>query len=100
ERPLFWAYLGDIADLACAGELDRGLDVLGDFAPKPGVADAQLGGLAGFALGNHEMSFMGSFHWSPYWDSACRSALGIDDARRPAGGVPIRAPVEAAHEAH
>ncbi|MGC4091214.1 MAG: hypothetical protein QM756_25720 [Polyangiaceae bacterium] len=60
-----WGHLGDMADLGCAGELERMLKLLEPFQ--------QLGPLAGIAIGNHETAFEGSFHWSPYWDSTCRS---------------------------
>lgn len=71
--PMFWAHLGDLADLACREELRHASQVL---APM-----AAAGPLAGVALGNHEMSFQGSFHWSPHWDRACASGtLGKDAA--------------------
>jgi hypothetical protein len=71
--PLLWAHLGDLADLACRQELQHLLSTLAAFQ----------GPLAGIALGNHEMSFQGSFHWSPYWDGACASGkLDKDTASR------------------
>jgi hypothetical protein len=64
--PLLWAHLGDLADLACQNELDRALDSLAKYGS---------GKLAGIAPGNHEKSFLGSFHWSPAWGTACASGL-------------------------
>ena len=61
---MLWAHLGDLADIACQGELERALSSLDLF----GTAD-----LAGITMGNHESNFIGSFHWSPYWDGACSS---------------------------
>ena len=58
-----WAYLGDLADLGCRGELDHAVRDLQAF----GFTEA----LAGISLGNHDSSFQGSFHWSPYWDESC-----------------------------
>ena len=73
RSPMWWVHLGDLADLACQRELDAASQALGELA-----ADAPL---AGIALGNHEMSFDGSFHWSPYWDRACAGGkLEKDDA--------------------
>jgi hypothetical protein len=70
--PPLWAHLGDLADLGCKGELQRMTDQLAGFA--------RLGPVASIAVGNHESSFEGSFHWSPYWDSACKSGrLSPDD---------------------
>lgn len=62
---LWWAHLGDLADLSCRGELDRANRFLrGSFDPSA---------LAGIAPGNHDKAFTGNFFWSPYWDSACPS---------------------------
>ena len=60
-----WGHLGDLADLACERELTRVLQALEPFSRQ--------GKLAGIAVGNHEVAFEGSFHWSPYWDSTCRN---------------------------
>ena len=66
DRPnMLWAYLGDMADLGCRSELERMYVLFKDFV--------RVGPLAGIALGNHEMSFQGSSHWSPYWNAACAS---------------------------
>lgn len=65
QSAMWWAHLGDLADISCAKELDRMLLEL--------HALESVGPLAGVALGNHEMSFLGSFHWSPDWDRACAS---------------------------
>lgn len=62
--PMLWAHLGDLTDLACKGELRRVSALLKEFDPASS---------AGISLGNHEMSFIGSFHWSPYWDTACKT---------------------------
>jgi hypothetical protein len=64
ERPFYWAHLGDFADLSCAGELDRAIQLLHPFP---------LDHLAGIAPGNHDMSFTGNFFWSPFWNEACKS---------------------------
>lgn len=69
--PPLWAHLGDLADLGCQGELQRMTDQLAPFA--------RLGSVASIAVGNHEGSFDGSFHWSPYWDSACGSGRLLPD---------------------
>ena len=72
HHPMSWAHLGDMADISCAKELDR---MRTELAALP-----RAGALAGIAPGNHEMSFQGSFHWSPHWDSACASGkLEKDD---------------------
>jgi hypothetical protein len=60
-----WGHLGDLTDLACQHEMTRMLRSLEPFN--------RHGKLAGIAVGNHEVAFEGSFHWSPYWDSTCRS---------------------------
>jgi hypothetical protein len=71
--PMAWGHLGDMADLSCQGELAALSQALATMAAS--------GPLAGIALGNHEMSFAGSFHWSPHWDSACASGkLEKDEA--------------------
>jgi hypothetical protein len=71
--PPFWAHLGDLADIGCKHELERMLTLLEPFE--------KIGPLASIAVGNHESAFEGSFHWSPYWDSACSSGrLRPDDA--------------------
>jgi len=69
ERPpdarLWWAHLGDMADLSCRNEMDRSNRLLRErFDPNA---------LAGVAPGNHDKAFTGNFFWSPYWDSACPS---------------------------
>jgi hypothetical protein len=62
---LWWAHLGDMADLSCKHEMARSnrlfLDRFDEHA------------LAGIAPGNHDKAFTGNFFWSPYWDTACRS---------------------------
>ena len=65
KRPLWWAHLGDLADVSCRGELARMADLLDGFGPQ----------IAGIAPGNHEGSFTGSLHWSPFWDDACATGL-------------------------
>jgi hypothetical protein len=65
QSAMSWAHLGDLADISCAKELERMRLELGTLA--------STGTLAGIAAGNHEMSFLGSFHWSPDWDRACAS---------------------------
>jgi hypothetical protein len=73
QSAMAWAHLGDLADLACERELDAVSQAL-----APLTASTPL---AGVALGNHEMSFDGSFHWSPYWDRSCASGrLEKDEA--------------------
>jgi hypothetical protein len=62
---LWWAHLGDLADLSCRGELDRANRFL--------RASFDANALAGIAPGNHDKAFTGNFFWSPYWDSACPS---------------------------
>jgi len=76
--PPLWTHLGDFADLSCQGEIDRMLELLGDYgcAPDAGGRQQRCTGakakqLAGVAPGNHDMSFQGNFGWSPYWDEAC-----------------------------
>lgn len=69
ERParshLWWAHLGDMADLSCKNEMDRASRFLRErYDPSA---------LAGVAPGNHDKAFTGNFFWSPYWDSACPS---------------------------
>lgn len=69
ERPagarLWWAHLGDMADLSCQNEMDRSSRLL--------RARYDVNALAGVAPGNHDKAFTGNFFWSPYWDSACPS---------------------------
>ena len=62
-HPVFWAHLGDFADLSCTGEIQRAIGMFSRFGPR----------LAGVAPGNHDMSFTGNFFWSPYWTGACKS---------------------------
>jgi hypothetical protein len=69
--PPLWAHLGDMADIGCHKELDRMLALLGPFSAA--------GPLASIAVGNHEKNFEGSFHWSPYWDTACSSGRMLPD---------------------
>lgn len=85
KRPVFWAHLGDLADLSCAGEIERGVKMFSGFGP---------GRLAGIAIGNHDMSFTGNFLWSPHWSGACKSSradkpasnhLIVDLLQRPDG---------------
>ena len=66
-KPVLWAHLGDLADLSCAGEMDRATKLLARFS--------EVGPLAGVAPGNHDKSFTGNFFWSPFWDSACAKRL-------------------------
>lgn len=62
---LWWAHLGDMADLSCQGEMKRAGQLLRErYDPA---------GLAGVAPGNHDRAFTGNFFWSPYWSSACAS---------------------------
>ncbi|HEV8551477.1 MAG TPA: hypothetical protein VGQ57_20660 [Polyangiaceae bacterium] len=71
--PPYWAHLGDMADIGCQKELERMVALLTPFSA--------VGPLASVAVGNHEKNFEGSFHWSPYWDTACRSKrMSPDDA--------------------
>jgi hypothetical protein len=101
-RPVFWAHLGDFADLSCTGELRRAVDMFKTFArTKPLEADLsttlahQEPMLAGIAPGNHDMSFTGNFFWSPYWTNACKSSRAdkrasnglIQELLDPTGGV-------------
>jgi hypothetical protein len=69
ERPpgsrLWWAHLGDMADLSCANEMSRASSLLRERY--------DLHAFAGVAPGNHDKAFTGNFFWSPYWDSACPS---------------------------
>jgi hypothetical protein len=67
--PLFWAHLGDFADLGCTGELERATELL---------ASLPRDRLAGLAPGNHDLSFTGNFLWSPFWTAACRSSARLD----------------------
>jgi hypothetical protein len=79
-----WAHLGDFADLSCAGEMTRMVDLLHDYG-CPGHRVRKGGdevcstpaprNMAGVAPGNHDMSFQGNFGWSPYWDEACDERL-------------------------
>ena len=62
---LWWAHLGDLADLSCQGELDRGNRLLRERYDTHAFA--------GIAPGNHDKAFVGNFFWSSYWDSACPS---------------------------
>jgi hypothetical protein len=81
-RPVYWAHLGDFADLSCAGELARAVKMFTGFArPQPVglqasdmLAPLRRPKLAGVAPGNHDMSFTGNFFWSPYWSDACKSS--------------------------
>jgi hypothetical protein len=69
ERPpesrLWWAHLGDMADLSCQNEMARASELLRERY--------DLRAFAGVAPGNHDKAFTGNFFWSPYWDSACPS---------------------------
>lgn len=69
ERPagtrLWWAHLGDMADLSCRNEIDRAGRLL--------LQRYDVHSFAGVAPGNHDKAFTGNFFWSPYWDSACPS---------------------------
>lgn len=79
--PIYWAHLGDFADLSCTGELRRAVEMFSAFArPRPAgllpsgmLAPLRRPKLAGIAPGNHDMSFTGNFFWSPYWSGACKS---------------------------
>lgn len=66
NRIMPWVHLGDIADLACAGELNRLDEVVDTFGAER---------LAGIAIGNHDMAFTGNFEWHPDWSDkgACPS---------------------------
>lgn len=70
-QPVYWAHLGDLADLSCVGELERAVELFSKFAPPRDGKPAAV--LAGIAPGNHDMSFTGNFFWNPYWTSACKS---------------------------
>jgi hypothetical protein len=59
---LYWAHLGDFADLSCASELERA---------EAALKVLPAGRLAGIAPGNHDMSFTGNFFWGPFWTAAC-----------------------------
>ena len=59
---LFWAHLGDFADLSCASELERA---------QAALKVLPAGHLAGISPGNHDMSFTGNFFWGPFWSAAC-----------------------------
>jgi hypothetical protein len=61
-KDLYWAHLGDFADLSCASELRRAQRSLEAMPSKR---------LAGIAPGNHDMSFTGNFFWGPFWTAAC-----------------------------
>ena len=69
ERPagsrLWWAHLGDMADLSCQNEMARADELL--------CERYDVHAFAGVAPGNHDKAFTGNFFWSPYWDSACPS---------------------------
>ena len=65
KGPVFWAHLGDLADLSCTAELARAFQ---SFSAFP--ADR----LAGLASGNHDIAFTGNFFWSPFWTPACQPA--------------------------
>jgi 3',5'-cyclic AMP phosphodiesterase CpdA len=93
ERPqgarLWWAHLGDMADLSCQNEMDRSNQLLRDRF--------DVNAFAGVAPGNHDKAFTGNFFWSPYWDSACRSGRlekALSDEKLAAAW---RAAVAAAH---
>ena len=83
--PPLWTHLGDFADLSCTGEIQRMIELLGDYGCAA-VAGGRLGAchgpearqLAGVAPGNHDMSFQGNFGWSPYWDEACGAGRRLD----------------------
>jgi hypothetical protein len=68
--PPWWAHLGDFADLSCADEMTRMLNLL-----KNAYGGEKEPNLAGVAPGNHDSTFQGNFAWSPYWDGACRKRL-------------------------
>jgi len=65
DAPLWWAHLGDMADLSCHDEMARAGRLLHERY------DATA--FVGVAPGNHDKAFTGNFFWSPYWDSACPS---------------------------
>src|SRR4029079_14473832 len=69
RQQVYWAHLGDFADLSCTGELQRAIDMFSAFArPQPGAPASQLPPkLAGIAPGHHDMSFTGNFFLQPYW---------------------------------
>ncbi|MGH9884390.1 MAG: hypothetical protein ACREBE_02605, partial [bacterium] len=85
SEPVYWAHLGDLADLSCTRELDRAVGVFSRFAtPVPGPdGRVRVPKLAGIAPGNHDMSFTGNFFWSPYWSGACRSERKAKMASNP-----------------
>ena len=65
ESRLWWAHLGDMADLSCQNEMARAGELLHERY--------DIHAFAGVAPGNHDKAFTGNFFWSPYWDSACPS---------------------------
>lgn len=87
DRPMRWAHLGDLADLSCRGELARVRRMMAAFG---------LETLAGVAFGNHEMSFTGTFHWSPFWDTACPTGRMEKDTATAALEEFLRPPVQKA----
>jgi len=67
-QKLYWAHLGDLADMGCCCELDRVNRTLSQgFGPD---------GFIGLAPGNHDKAFTGNFVWSPFWDQVCESCRG------------------------
>jgi 3',5'-cyclic AMP phosphodiesterase CpdA len=89
SRSVFWAHLGDLADLSCSQEIRRARELLSQFGSDK---------LAGIAPGNHDMSFTGNFLWSPYWADACKSGRAdkatsnrlIEELLAPAAGGSAR----------
>lgn len=89
-EPVYWAHLGDFADLSCTRELERAVGVFSRFATPVAMGPApearqRRPKLAGIAPGNHDMSFTGNFFWSPYWSGACKPERAGKLASNPPG---------------
>lgn len=69
DAALTYAYLGDLADIGCEGEMLRYPSYWQRFALGPRRGGP--GGLAGIASGNHDNTYVGNFAWHPEWGAAC-----------------------------
>jgi hypothetical protein len=69
DTALTYAYLGDLADIGCTGEMLRYPSYWQRFALGPRRGGP--GGLAGIASGNHDNTYVGNFAWHPEWGAAC-----------------------------
>lgn len=69
DTALTYAYLGDLADIGCEGEMLRYPSYWQRFALGPRRGGP--GGLAGIASGNHDNTYVGNFAWHPEWNAAC-----------------------------